>query len=228
MFLAGTLALAFTVGAAGVSDDFEGYALDSDLHGQGNWAGWDNTASAGAKVSNAFALSGTQSVNVTGGSDLVYQFSDVSSGIWSLTVQQYIPSTSTGNSYFILLNQYAHGGPYNWSVQIQNNMGTGQIISDQGGAATLPMVKDSWVELGFTFDLSASTVTETYNGTVLSTHAWQTDGINQLQGMDLFANGAGPVYYDNLSLVQIPEPSIAVLLAVGALALALRRGKDRA
>lgn len=224
MLLAGAALFVSNAQAAAVNDDFESYAAGSNLHGQGNWEGWDNTASAGANISTTFAFSGTQSVNVTGGSDLVYKFSGVNSGIWALNIRQYIPTSSTGTSYFILMNQYG-GGNYNWSVQVQYNMATGQMTSDQGGGATLPFVKDTWADLGFTFDLGANTVTETYNGQVLSTHAWQSGGANALAAMDLFANGAGPVYYDNLTLVQVPEPTVPALLALGGLLLALRRNK---
>jgi hypothetical protein len=130
-------------------DDFESYAVGSNLIGQGGWAGWAGNASAGAQVSTNFAFSPTRSVNITGASDLVHTFSGATNGQWVFSVRQYIPSTSTGTTYVVLMNTYRP--PYgatdlNWSVQIQNNMVTGRIISDLGGSATLPMIKDQWVE----------------------------------------------------------------------------------
>jgi protein gp37 len=137
--------MALAARAAAVFDDFESYAVGSNLHGQGGWAGWAGDAKAGALVSTNFSFSPTRSVNITGASDLVHTFSGATNGQWVFSVMQYIPSTSTGTNFVILLNTYR--SPYgaadlNWSVQIQNNMATGQIISDLGGGATRPMVKD--------------------------------------------------------------------------------------
>src|ERR1022692_3355101 len=129
--------------AAAFFDDFESYAVGSNLHGQGGWAGWAGNASAGALVSTNFAFSPTRSVNITGASDLVHTFSGATNGPWVFSVMQYIPSTSTGTTYVVLMNTCR--SPYgatdlNWSVEIQCNMATGQIISDFGGSATLPLV----------------------------------------------------------------------------------------
>ena len=200
--------------AAAFFDDFESYAVGSNLHGQGGWAGWAGNPGAGALVSTNFSFSPTRSVNITGASDLVHTFSGATNGSWVFSVMQYIPSTSTGTNYTVLLNTYQ--SPYgtndlNWSVQIQNNMDSGQIISDLGGSATLPMVKDQWVEVRCEINLASNSVSEFYNGQLLSTHVWQGGlggpGLNEIQALDLFANNAGPVYYDNVSLgASVQEP----------------------
>jgi RHS repeat-associated protein len=193
--------------AAQVFDDFESYAVGSNLHGQGGWAGWMGNASAGALVSTNFSFSPIRSVNINGASDLVHTFSGATNGQWVFRVMQYIPSSSTGVSYVILMNTYQ--APYgtsnlSWSVQIPCNLATGQIISDYGGGATLPMLKDQWVEFRCEINLASNSVSEFYNGQLLSTHLWQGGGggpgLNEIQALDLFANNAGPVYYDNVSL----------------------------
>src|ERR1019366_3146977 len=195
--------------AAQVFDDFESYAVGSNLHGQGGWAGWMGNASAGALVSTNFSFSPIRSVNINGASDLVHTFSGATNGQWVFRVMQYIPSSSTGVSYVILMNTYQ--APYgtsnlSWSVQIPCNLATGQIISDYGGGATLPMLKDQWVEFRCEINLSSNSVSEFYNGQLLSTHLWQGGGggpgLNEIQALDLFANNAGPVYYDNVSLTS--------------------------
>jgi formylglycine-generating enzyme required for sulfatase activity len=198
--------------AATFFDDFESYAVGSNLHGQGGWAGWAGNASAGALVTTNFAFSPTRSVNITGASDLVHTFVNATNDQWVFSVMQYIPSTSTGTTYVVLMNTYRP--PYgatdlNWSVQIQNNMVTGQIISDLGGSATLPMIKDQWMEVRCEINLASNSVSEFYNGQLLSTHAWQDgSGLNEIQALDLFANNAAPVYYDNVSLAPVTPPVI--------------------
>jgi hypothetical protein len=159
--------MALAARAAAVFDDIESYAVGSNLHDQGDWAGWAGDAKAGALVSTNFSFSPTHSVNITGASDLVNVVNPGWPG-WTnnpcvFSVMQYIPSTSTGTNFVILLNTYR--SPYgaadlNWSVQIQNNMATGQIISDLGGGATRPMVKDQWVEVRCEINLASNSVSE--------------------------------------------------------------------
>src|ERR1017187_5067145 len=93
--------------AAGpVFDDFESYAVGSNLHGQGGWTGWSNNPGAGALVATNFAFSPTRSVDITGASDLVHTFFGATNGQWVFSTRQYIPSTSSGTTYVILLNRY--------------------------------------------------------------------------------------------------------------------------
>ena len=125
------------------------------------------------------------------------------------------------------MNRYKAGGAaadYNWSVQIQNDMALNRVISDQGGGAFLPLVRDSWNTFRFDINFVANTVSEFYNGGLLSTHAWHDgSGANALAAIDLYANNAGPVYYDNLSINAVPEPGSLSLLALGGLVFVLRR-----
>ncbi|MFO1514980.1 MAG: hypothetical protein U1F83_19085 [Verrucomicrobiota bacterium] len=219
-----SIALCLLVSLAGLSswsavfDDFESYAAGSNLHGQGGWSGWGGDSGAGALVSTDFAFSPTRAAKVTGATDLVHTFSGATNGSWVFSVMQYVPSTSTGTNYVILLNRYRapFGLPdLNWSVQIQNNLNTGQVVSDLGGGATRPMVKNKWVELRMEVNLAANTVTEYYNGQLLSTHAWQDGtGANELQALDLFADDSEPVYYDNLSLSPAATPGTSLKLSV--------------
>jgi len=211
--------------AADFFDGFESYANGSSLHGQGGWAGWDNSAGATGYASTDYAYAGNQSVKIVGASDLTHNFSGFTSGQALLSIWQYLPANYTGDSYLILLNRYAPGGPDAWSVQIHADSATGNLVSDNGGGATLPFIRNQWVEYRFDIDLTANTVDEYYGGTLLSTHQWYDPGdanaLAQVGAIDLFGNNASDVYYDNLSLV--PEPATLGLLALGGVLLALRR-----
>ena len=68
------------------------------------------------------------------------------------------------------------------------------------------MITNRWVEIRCEINLASNSVSEFYNGQLLSTGLWQGGtggaGLNEIQALDLFANNAGPVYYDNISSGQ--------------------------
>lgn len=222
LFVAGAAAVLVPQGAAAVVvDDFESYTPGWNLHGQGGWHGWDNRPSSGTTVSTSFARSGRNSMLVSGPTDMVRTFGGLDRGEWVLSLWQYIPSSASGTGYFILLNEYADNGPYGYSVQIRNDFNAGKVTSDLSlvGPATLSMVKDAWVEYRFEIDLTMNSVAEYYDGQLLSTHPWQDGGLNVIQAVDLCACGSGAVYYDDLQLVQVPEPATLAFAGAGIAAL---------
>ncbi len=216
LLLAALVSFPPVAGAAVFSDNFDSYPLNSQMHGLGGWKGWDNVAAAGAFTNNDFFLSGPNSVTIEGNSDLVHQFTGATSGQWTFSCSQFVPSTSTGDSFIILLNNYNDGGPYNWSMTVHMNMATNQVISDEGGGGPLALIKNQWVPIRVDINLNSNTMSAFYNNQLLATHIWATGADSNIAvgALDLFANGAGPVMYDNISL--IPEPSMSVLMLAGA------------
>ncbi len=223
-----SLALLGAVSAASgqsISDNFDSYTLGS-ISGQGSWEGWTGNAAVAGSVTAAQALSGSQSLGVVVGNDTVRPFTGVSSGLWTLSLQQYVPSASSGNSWVILMNSYPAN--LNWSAQIYADITAGQMLSQDTPTASVALVKDQWVPIRFDIDLNAGSVTSYYNNTLLDTHAWQSGGLNELQALDLYpdegtAAQVGAVYYDNLQLSVVPEPTSVSLLLLGGLALLIRR-----
>ncbi len=229
--LATVAALTFAANAGAWSDGFEAYAAGSSVAGQGGWQGWTGNAAVAGLVSTAQAASGTKSLQILSANDTVQPFTGLSSGLWTLSMQQYIPSTSSGTTYTILLNRYPAN--LNWSSQVTADIGAGLVGYFDGAGnqqgSTLALNKDKWVDLRFDINLTANSVSAYYDNALMATTAWQSGGINQLQALDLYGDetGAttqvGPVYYDNIMLVQVPEPTSLSLLVLGGLALAFRR-----
>jgi len=181
------------------AEDFESYAAGSDLHGQAGWKGWNNDAGAGAPASDALAFSGLNSVEIIGSADLVQEF-DLAGGMLEFSAMQYIPSGTTGTTYFILLNSYDDGANQDWSVQTTFDLAAGTIGFWHGGEATI--LYDQWVELKYIIDLDNNTVDKYYNGELIVTDQWDDNVNGTLGAIDLYGNNASSVYYDDITIAR--------------------------
>jgi hypothetical protein len=229
-------------------DNFDAYDTDISLHGVGGWKGWDNSPAWTAYTRDEVVRSAPNAVEIEGNSDLIHEY-DADSGDWTYTAWQYIPldyNNGTGSppvgSHFILQNTYNDGGPYSWSVQLDFDGDTGLLVGDCGAEnnVSMPYVRGEWVEIrvDIFLDPEDDWTQVYYNGTLLDDpaladhpvlgggYSWSDTvfggggGVREIGAVDLFANGASPVYYDDMSLV--PEPASCLLLALAA-ALGLRR-----
>lgn len=192
------------------SDNFDGagYTAGASVVGVGGWEEWG--PGAGANVSNAQALSAPHSIDISGAADLVHQYPGVTSGKWVYRTMQYIPSGTTGLTYFILLNTYNSGqAVYNWSVQVGFNAAAGTLTGDFGAAAngSAPLVLDAWVEIKVFIDLDNDVTEFFYNGEQVGpAYSWSDGvfgagtGVTELGAVDLYANTASSVYYDDMEL----------------------------
>jgi hypothetical protein len=207
LLVACTLAMAALVPAAAMADwmeGFETYAPGTSLHGVGGWQGWNNDPAATAYVSNLYAHGGTNSVAITGASDLVQRYNGYDSGTWTYTAWMYMPANFTGQTYFILVNTYPATANQHWSVQVyfQN----GQVVNSGLTGGTLPWILGQWVELRLEIDLVNDLQIFYYGGNVLYTATWTGEqvagGALNIAAVDLYANSASPVYYDDMSLAS--------------------------
>jgi uncharacterized membrane protein len=199
----------------GWSDNFDSYATDSQLHGQGGWKGWFNDPTYGAFTRDEFAVSTPNSVEIVGTSDLVHEFSGYTGGGWTVTAWQYIPAGFSGTSYFLLLNSYDDvGANLNWSTQVNFNSGSGLVVNDGASGGTLPMVTGEWVEIQVVINLDNDTQQFYYDNQLLYSGTWtdEVSGNGQLNigAVDLYANAASAVYYDNISLTDPSSVTCAV------------------
>ncbi len=198
------------------TENFDSYPSDFQMHGQGGWKGWGNLPAAGALTSNVQSHSAPNSVAILGASDLVHEYSGFTAGVWTYTAWQYVPVDLNGLSYFILLNQYDDGGTTNnWSTQVSFDGATNTVLNEgASGGQTLPLIKGQWVEIRVVIDLDANTQTFYYGDDILYTASWTEGssggGILNIGAVDLFANNASVVYYDDLSLAPTGTPACGV------------------
>lgn len=191
-------------------ETFDSYAAGSDIHGQGGWKGWGNDPSAGSIVVDSISgRTAPNALEVKGGSDTVHEFA-FDSGKWTVTAQQFIPASFSGESYFIMLNQYDDAGTDpNWSVQLKFSSADGMVSNDGGNSGgSSALIRDQWVQLKVVIDLDNDTQEFWYGNTLVYSGTWSDEvsggGSVVIAAMDLFANGASPVYYDDIKIVATP------------------------
>ncbi len=189
-------------------ENFDSYDLGSSMHGQGGWRGWDDNPDAAGYVSDVQAQSSPHSVEIAWfgatAADLIHEFTGVSSGEWTFTAYQYIPSDFSGETNFLLLNTYNDGGPYHWSNAVSFSSDTGEVRSWEG--ETLLIIFDQWVEIRVEIDFSADWQEIYYDDDLLVEKSWtegiEPGGVLNLACVDLYAGDASStsVYYDDFSL----------------------------
>jgi hypothetical protein len=202
-----------TLEAQFFTDNFDAYVTGSTIAGQGGWETWDNSPAANTTVVSTQAFSSPNSLLVAGPADIVHRFTGVNSGIWYARTRTFIPSTQTGEAWFILLNQYAPLGPNNnWSVQVVmcvtgcTTAGAlpGQVVnvggSDVPGTGVLPLITNQWVDIRVEVNFSTNMYSVFYNDVLLDTKQWQLTGTAQVQAIDLFSNGSTTSFMDNVWL----------------------------
>ncbi|UCF13537.1 MAG: PKD domain-containing protein [Thermoplasmatales archaeon] len=197
------------------SDNFDSYATGSALHGQGGWEAWDDNPATTAYVVDDQARSIPNSCEIAwfGGlsADIVQQFTDINSGEWIITTYLYVPSDMQGQSDFILLNTYNHGGPYSWSLQLAVSATSGLIWDLDNPGDSLPLITDDWVQLRWEVDFEADIQTVYYDGEELLSKSWvdgaSGGGAKNLACIDLYADTSPStsVYWDDF-LLDRPEP----------------------
>jgi phage baseplate assembly protein gpV len=213
LFLGASVTLG--VSARAWAENFDSYSNGQFLDGgsdDGGWKGWDNTPSSGAYVTNVQSSSSPQSVDINGATDLVHEYAGYTTGKWIYQCMQYLPTDYDGNSYFILLSDYTDGAGQNnkWALVIRFDSAN-QIVESEADALTLPIITGEWVELRTEIDLDTDWFQFYYDNTLLIEKAWTAcwdnsgTGYLAIDAVDLFANTATSVYYDDMSLVPQGE-----------------------
>jgi len=112
-----------------------------------------------------------------------------------------------GQSYFILLSDYTDGAGQDnkWAVQLRFDSGL-MIVESEFDTVSLPITLDKWTEIRVEIDLNNDWMEIFVDDVFLIEKEWTAgpnnagDGILNIAAVDLFANGASSVYYDDLSL----------------------------
>ena len=201
-------------------DDFENYDLGK-ICGQpgppGGWEEWTGGVNVCGDVTDDYANSGKQSLVIDGdgpdpsGDDTVHQFT-IDEGVWTFTIQTFVPEDGKGLGWVILLNQY--GATNNWSCQTHFNADTNTVYDDDCGTPgpSTPLIRGEWVEYRVEIDLDQDVFNSFYGDFQLVKDGIWSDhvcspGLPQIRALDLYADeppgGTSGFYLDDASLKEV-------------------------
>ncbi len=222
-------------------DNFEDYPAGATIPAGNDWVGWGGAAAANCLVTAGPAHSGENSLAAVGGAgtDQCFEFGyGQKTGAWDFSAMTYVPREgSAGETYFNLMNVFDQvNGVYQWSnlemhwMMDPNHADTGMVWNQDNAATKLAIQYDTWVEVSANIDLDNNSLEVFYGGTPLGgALTWTDDPVNGIEVMDIYpiSGDASVIYYDDVGLSAVPEPSSIVLLLIGGLfcLLGLRRRK---
>lgn len=205
--LMGLVLIMATAASAQWSENFDSYAAGSGIYGQGGWTCWGDDPAFDAYVSADQFQSTPHSLQIIETSDAVQEL-NITSGDWVITAWHYIPSTATGEQFFILLTYY-EGASSDWALQLKFDNDIGQMSVEEG-SGLVDIIDDQWVEVKVEIMLGGNSQNIYYNGNFVETIPWSpTSGILEFDALDLFSNGGTPIYWDDITVVpgEALEPS---------------------
>ena len=195
------------------SDNFDSYTAGQKLCSQNNtnWTTWSNApgTSEDAVISTEQANSPSNSLKITGTNDIIYRFSNQTSGVFDIEFNYYVPSSGSG-AYFNLQHYYNPG--IEWAFEsFLYNSGTGYITIN-GSNTNFSFPINSWFPVKIHVDLDNNSATLTMNNTDVITWTFSntsdnTSGICQLGSVNFYAgapnNGSGTYYVDDFVFTEI-------------------------
>jgi hypothetical protein len=217
------------------TDNLEAYAAGTAIEGQGGWHNWDTVLNGGNQPFNRVVgttggvvpFQGTKMLSAVGDgmnpgagnvlSDSVHELNgpyNAGHGAFTFTLRQYVPASTVGRTYVIMMNTYADGGgPYSWSFQCYADPVSANVHMDVNVASGMvingdqPLLFDQWVEYKLEIDLNANTAHCYYNGVEMwELTSWSTGvsgaGVQELVALDIYPGDSDStaVFYDVFNL----------------------------
>ena len=201
------------------SDNFDSYTVGSHLAQTATgtaWTTWNHLpgGTEDGVISSTYAASAPNSLYITGANDVIYPFSNQTSGNYTLDFDYYIPSTGNG-AYFNIQHYYSPG--IQWSFECyMTNAGTGYVhIGGTNHNFTYP--QNTWFHISNAINLDNDSITITINNNVVGTWPFHytgdnTNGLCQLGSIDFYAgapnNAIGTYYVDNFTFTEVSAAAV--------------------
>ncbi len=179
------------------SDNFDSYTAGQRLCSQNNtdWTTWSNApgTSEDAYVSSEQAYSGVNSLKIAGTNDIIYRFSNQTSGVFDIEFRYFVPSSGNG-AYFNIQHYYNPGVEWAFECFLYNS-GSGYVTIN-GANTNFNIPADAWFPVKVHVDLDNNSATLTVNGVDVITWPFNytsdnTSGICQLGSVNFYAGAPG-------------------------------------
>jgi hypothetical protein len=193
-------------------DNFESYTAGQKLAAQSDyWTTWSGLPGSNedGTVSAEQALSGANSVKISGTNDQLKVLGDKVSGKWRVSLNMYIPSGFGG---YYNIQKYSSPGT-EWGTQAYfGSDGNGTIDAGAEGAGTFTFDHDTWINIVNVVDLDNDWAEVWIDGTQIVAWQWSLGtfgdpGAIQLGGINLYAGApTGDVatyYFDDVKVEQV-------------------------
>ena len=204
-------------------EDFESYTVGDYIAVENPtwWETWSNLPGSAEDglILDAEAFSPVNSLQVEGGTDLIFKLGDKTAGEFDVNWMMFVPTGFAG--YYNFQHMQAPGNE--WAVEVYfNTDGSGEFLSD-GQTISFTFSHDTWMDIDHYINLDDDVAEMYLDGVMIHAWTWSTlagggGGANQLGGVDFFAGahtGETPFYYvDDVFFMQTggaTDPSIELL-----------------
>ncbi len=179
-----TAPLASFASAQNWQDDFESYAVDTGLEGQGGWENQNGVTTMLTMVSDDFARSGSQSAWVQAGASTVQPLPVQNAGVWDIKTHVYMPSNSNSSMLVRFLSTYQQSGQMDIGAWFLLDSSAGNVLAFAGQPAPffLPLPLDQWIEVRAHIDLTADSADIYFDGVLVNTMVWSLGQNGQALG----------------------------------------------
>lgn len=195
------------------SDNFDSYTAGQKLCSQNNtnWTTWSNAPGTAedAVISTEQANSASNSLKITGTNDIIYRFSNQTSGVFDIEFKYYVPSSGSG-AYFNVQHYYNPGVEWAFESFLYNS-GTGYVTINNN-STNFSFPSNAWFPVKIHVDLDNNSAVLTVNGTDIITWPFSntseaSNGICQLGSVNFYAgapnNASGTYYVDDFVFTEI-------------------------
>jgi len=194
------------------SDNFESYSVGGQLVVQNptDWETWSGPSGTTEDpyVSDVHAFSGTNSVVIVQNNDLVKTFGSLTSGMWKMSWQNYIPTGKSG--YFNTLADFNTGSPWNWAMEAYfNTDGTGDFYGGSVTPTAFSYTQGAWFTTIVICDLDNDLGTFILDGDTVATWQWTLGAYGGGSPLELDANDlygyliTNEMYHDDYEIVPL-------------------------
>jgi hypothetical protein len=185
-----TLLISTITTAQVINDNFDSYTVGQPLASQNSteWTTWSGTPGSPTEdplISNSYFYSGSNSVVIKQGNDLVRLHGQLTSGICDIGFKIYIPTGKSG--YFNSLNKFVIGDPnanQKWAFECYFNTGSAGSLKAAGSTIPFTYTNDAWQPVLLVVDLDHDSAQLWIDGSKISQWQW-TKGYNGAGGYPL-------------------------------------------